>query len=84
MQKLALPVDAPLRGGRLRLGAASSDKHYWVAASVGGAIPADVWITLPLLDIDGRRRVRRDPLRAAPRGGPRAVQLLAASPAPVP
>ena len=53
MQKLVLPVDAPLRGGRLRLGAASSDKHYWVAALVGGAIPADVWITLPLLDIDG-------------------------------
>ena len=55
MQKLVLPVDAPLRGGRVRLGAASSDKHYWVAAPVGGAIPADVWITLPLLDIDGAR-----------------------------
>ena len=53
MQKLVLPVDAPLRGGRVRLGAASSDKHYWVAAPVGGAIPGDVWITLPLLDIDG-------------------------------
>jgi hypothetical protein len=53
MEKLVLPVDAPLRGGRGSLGAASSDKHYWVAAPVGGAIPGDVWITLPLLDIDG-------------------------------
>ena len=53
MQKLVLPVDAPLRGGRVRLGAASAGKHYWVAAPVGGAIPGDVWITLPLLNIDG-------------------------------
>ena len=53
MQKLVLPVDAPLRGGSVRLGAASSDRHYWIAVPVGGAIPADVWITLPLLDIDG-------------------------------
>ena len=53
MQKLVLPVDAPLRGGSVRLGVASSDRYYWIAVPVGGAIPADVWITLPLLDIDG-------------------------------
>lgn len=52
IQKLVLPVDAPLRGGRLRLGNASSDKHYWIAAPFDGRLGSDVWVTLPEFAID--------------------------------
>jgi len=53
MQKLLLPVDAPLPGGRLNLGRFSSDRHYWVAARVHGRLADDVWITLPAFSLDG-------------------------------
>ena len=52
MEKLAMPVDAPMRGGRLQMGSGSSDKHYWIAAPLEG-LPADVWITLPELSVNG-------------------------------
>jgi hypothetical protein len=54
IQKLVLPVDAPMRGGRLRPGTLSSDTHYWVAAPFADPAASDVWITLPALSIDGR------------------------------
>ena len=53
IQKLVLPVDAPLHGGRLRFGTSSSDKHYWIGAPMEGANPRDAWITLPELSVDG-------------------------------
>ncbi|MEO8836048.1 MAG: hypothetical protein ABI364_04860 [Caldimonas sp.] len=52
IQKLVLPADAPLVGGRLRLGNASSDKHYWIVAPVDGRLESDVWVTLPKFTID--------------------------------
>ena len=36
IQKLVMPVNAPMRGGRLQMGNASSDKHYWIAAPFEG------------------------------------------------
>jgi hypothetical protein len=53
IEKLVLPVDAPLRGGRLRFGTSSSNKHYWIAAPLAGAMPRDAWVMLPELSIDG-------------------------------
>lgn len=53
IQKLVLPVDAPLRGGRLRFGTSSSDKHYWIAVPLAGTMPREVWVTLPEMSIDG-------------------------------
>lgn len=53
MQKLLLPVDAPLPGGRLDLGRLSSDRHYWIAAHVQGRLADDVWIALPAFSLDG-------------------------------
>lgn len=53
IQKLVLPVDAPMRGGRLQMGSESSDKHYWIVAPFNGLPDGDVWITLPELSIDG-------------------------------
>ena len=53
MQRLVLPVDAPMRGGRLNLGTASSNKHYWIAAPFAEPPSGDVWITLPELSVDG-------------------------------
>ena len=85
MQKLVLPVDAPLQGGRVRLGAASSDKHYWVAAPVGGGDPGRrVDHAAPARHRRRADAVQRDPLRAPFRGRPRAGQLLVARPAPAP
>ena len=53
IQKLVLPLDAPMRGGRLNLGAASSNKHYWIAVPFADAPSGDIWITLPALSVDG-------------------------------
>ena len=53
IQRLVLPVDAPMRGGRLSLGNASSNKHYWIAAPFADPPSGDVWITLPELSVDG-------------------------------
>jgi hypothetical protein len=53
IEKRVLPVDAPLRGGRLRFGTSSSDRHYWIAAPLAPAMPRDVWVTLPEMSIDG-------------------------------
>jgi hypothetical protein len=42
IQKLVLPVDTPLRGGRIDAGNLSSDRHYWISlpeVSVNG-VPA--------------------------------------------
>jgi hypothetical protein len=47
IQKLLLPVDTPLRGGRVGTGSTSSDKHYWIAAPFEGRLASDVWVTLP-------------------------------------
>jgi len=52
IQKLVLPVDAPLQGGRLRFGTSSSDKHYWIAAPLAGTMSRDVWVMLPEMSID--------------------------------
>jgi hypothetical protein len=53
IKKLVLPVAAPMRGGRLNLGAASSNKHYWIAAPFADPPSGDLWITLPELSVDG-------------------------------
>jgi hypothetical protein len=53
IQRLVLPVDTPMRGGRLSLGTASSNKHYWIAAPFADPPSGDVWITLPELSVDG-------------------------------
>jgi hypothetical protein len=53
IQKLVLPVDAPMRGGRVQTGSSSSDKHYWIAAPFEDLSADDVWITLPELLVDG-------------------------------
>ena len=53
IQRLVLPVGAPMRGGRLQMGRESSDKHYWIAAPLEGLDADGVWITLPELSVDG-------------------------------
>lgn len=53
IRKLLLPVDTPLQGGRINAGAASSNKHYWIAAPFEGWLAGDVWITLPTFTING-------------------------------
>ena len=53
IQKLLLPANAPLPGGRLHLGAYSSDRHYWVAARFNTRLPDGVWVTLPAFTLDG-------------------------------
>ena len=53
MQKLVLPVDTPLHGGRIEAGRASSDRHYWVAAPVRRDLDGDMWISLPEVLING-------------------------------
>ncbi len=53
IQKLVLPVEAPMLGGRLRMGTASSNRHYWIAAPLGELPSGDVWVTLPELSVDG-------------------------------
>jgi hypothetical protein len=55
IQPLLLPVDAPLRGGRIHAGNLSSDKHYWIAAPVMEGLEGDVWISLPEMLINGTR-----------------------------
>lgn len=55
IQKLVLPIDTPMRGGRLQMDDRSSDRHYWIAAPLGEALEGDVWITLPELSIDGTK-----------------------------
>ena len=55
IQALVLPVDAPLRGGRINAGKLSSDKHYWIAAPVIEGLEGDVWISLPEMFVDGTR-----------------------------
>jgi hypothetical protein len=52
IQKLLLPADTPLRGGRVGTGGTSADKHYWIAAPVEGRLASDVWITLPEFETD--------------------------------
>jgi hypothetical protein len=52
IQKLVLPVDTPLRGGRIRAGTLSSDRHYWIAAPVEGELGPEVWISLPDFSVD--------------------------------
>jgi len=53
IQKLVLPVDPPLRGGRIHAGTLSSDRHYWIAAPVEGDLGREIWISLPGLSVDG-------------------------------
>jgi len=53
IQKLVLPVDTPLRGGRIHAGTLSSDRHYWIAAPVEGDLGREIWISLPELSVDG-------------------------------
>ena len=53
IRKLLLPANAPLPGGRLNLGAYSSDRHYWVAARFDTRLADDVWVTLPAFTLDG-------------------------------
>jgi hypothetical protein len=53
IQKLVIAPDAPLQGGRLNLGRASSDRHYWIAAPLGELPSGDLWVTLPEIAING-------------------------------
>jgi hypothetical protein len=53
IQELVLPVDTPLRGGRIRAGTLSSDQHYWIAAPVERDLEREIWISLPQFSVDG-------------------------------
>jgi hypothetical protein len=53
MQKLVLPVDTPMRGGRIEAGRLSSDRHYWIAAPVKGELDGDIRVSLPEVLLDG-------------------------------
>ena len=53
IQKLVLPVDTPLRGGRIHAGTLSSDRHYWIAAPIDGDLGREVSISLPELSVNG-------------------------------
>jgi hypothetical protein len=53
IQKLVLPVDTPMRGGRIDAGNLSSDRHYWIAAPVNGDLGSEIWISLPEFSVDG-------------------------------
>lgn len=48
-----LPVTAPLVGGRIAAGAASSDRHFWLATQVETQEAEDLWLTLPPLRVNG-------------------------------
>jgi len=52
IEKLVLPVDAPLRGSRVGAGSLASDRHYWIAAPVEGELAGDVWVSLPEVSVD--------------------------------
>src|SRR6478672_1053359 len=47
IQKLVLPVDATLRGGRVQAGTLSFDRHYWIAAPVEGDLGREISVSLP-------------------------------------
>lgn len=53
IQKLVLPVDTPLHGGRIHAGTLSFDRHYWIAAPFDGDLGSDVRISLPEFSLDG-------------------------------
>jgi len=53
IQKLVLPVDATLRGGRVQAGTLSFDRHYWIAAPVEGDLGRDISVSLPEFSFDG-------------------------------
>lgn len=53
IEKRVLPVDTPLRGGRMEAGTLSFDRHYWIAAPVEGDLDGDIWISLPEVLLDG-------------------------------
>ena len=52
IEKLVLPIDAPLRGGRVGTGSLASGRHYWIAAPVEGELAGDVWVSLPEVSVD--------------------------------
>ncbi len=51
--KRVIPVDAEMKGGRLPMGDASSDRHYWVAGRFDGHLADEVWVTLPAFTLNG-------------------------------
>lgn len=53
IQKLVLPVDTPLRGGRIQAGNLSSDRHYWIAAPVEGDLGREIRVSLPEFSVNG-------------------------------
>ena len=53
VQKRVLPWDTELKGGRIDLGTASFDRHYWIAGRFVGRVADEVWVTLPRFALDG-------------------------------
>ena len=66
IDKLVLPVDTPMRGGRMEAGHVSFDRHYWIAAPIERELEGDVWLTLPEVLVDGEP-IRFPEVRFAPR-----------------
>ena len=53
IEGLLLPVNAAMRGGRLQMGAVSSDKHFWIIAPFPRLSADDLWVQLPPPLVDG-------------------------------
>ena len=53
MAQHRLAITAPLVGGRIAAGRASSDRHFWLAAQVATQEAEDLWLTLPSFRVNG-------------------------------
>ncbi|MEO8279802.1 MAG: hypothetical protein ABI564_08930 [Ideonella sp.] len=52
-QSRQVPVRSPLVGGRLQIGATTSDRHFWLAAYVDTASAKEVVVALPGFRVNG-------------------------------
>jgi len=53
IEKLVLPVDTLLRGGRMDTGSLRVDRHYWIAAPFEGDLGREISVSLPEFSFDG-------------------------------
>lgn len=53
IQRQQVPVRTPLVGGSLQIGAASSDRHFWLAAYVDTDSAEEVTVSLPSFRLNG-------------------------------
>lgn len=52
-RKHQIPVRSPLVGGKIQMGTATSDRHFWLAAYIDTAAANEVIVTLPSFSLNG-------------------------------